>query len=194
MLFYLIEGDYYTLKPVARKAKKSEKIQGDRTLTLIDAFLEGLPPEDNIPLFLQPEVKQQETELSLDYNTYVLREDELLDTADPDKAAEQTSPMKGQQLIDDFIKNADNKGAASEKSVDDDIPVEALEESQNNGEDEEDESCFTETLAKIYIKQHRYEKALEIIKRLSLKYPKKNAYFADQIRFLEKLVINSNDK
>lgn len=28
----------------------------------------------------------------------------------------------------------------------------------------EDDSYFTETLAKIYIKQHRYEKALEIIK------------------------------
>lgn len=27
-----------------------------------------------------------------------------------------------------------------------------------------DDSCFTETLAKIYIKQHRYDKALEIIK------------------------------
>ena len=27
-------------------------------------------------------------------------------------------------------------------------------------------------------------KALEIIKKLSLNYPKKNAYFADQIRFL----------
>ena len=57
-----------------------------------------------------------------------------------------------------------------------------------------DDSCFTETLAKIYIKQHRYEKALEIIKKLSLNYPKKNAYFADQIRFLEKLIINAKSK
>ena len=62
-----------------------------------------------------------------------------------------------------------------------------------NFEHEED-GYFTETLAKIYIKQQRYTKALEIIRRLSLKYPKKNAYFADQIRFLEKLVQNSNDK
>ena len=61
------------------------------------------------------------------------------------------------------------------------------------GLDEED-GYFTETLAKIYIKQHRYAKALEIIRRLSLKYPKKNAYFADQIRFLEKLIINSTNK
>ena len=57
-----------------------------------------------------------------------------------------------------------------------------------------DESYFTETLAKIYVKQQRYDKALEIIKKLNLKYPKKNAYFADQIRFLEKLIINAKSK
>ena len=39
-----------------------------------------------------------------------------------------------------------------------------------------------------------YSKALEIIQRLSLQFPKKNAYFADQIRFLEKLIINNNKK
>ncbi|MDR0976793.1 MAG: tetratricopeptide repeat protein, partial [Prevotellaceae bacterium] len=50
------------------------------------------------------------------------------------------------------------------------------------------------TLAKIYIKQQRYEKALEIIKKLSLNYPNKNSYFADQIRFLEKLIINAKSK
>jgi hypothetical protein len=49
-------------------------------------------------------------------------------------------------------------------------------------------------LARIYIKQGRYSKALEIIRRLSLENPKKNAYFADQIRFLEKLIVNSNKK
>ena len=68
------------------------------------------------------------------------------------------------------------------------------EESEDNEEDMEDESYFTETLAKIYVKQQRYSKALEIIKKLNLKYPKKNAYFADQIRFLEKLIINAKSK
>ena len=67
-------------------------------------------------------------------------------------------------------------------------------EEETMEEEEEDDSCFTETLAKIYVKQQRYSKALEIIKKLSLKYPKKNAYFADQIRFLEKLIINANSK
>ena len=58
----------------------------------------------------------------------------------------------------------------------------------------EEESYFTETLSRIYIKQGRYEKALEIITQLNLNIPKKNAYFADQIRFLEKLIINNKHK
>lgn len=54
-----------------------------------------------------------------------------------------------------------------------------------------DDVCFTETLANIYIKQERYDKAIEIIRKLSLKYPKKNIYFADQLKTLEKLIINN---
>lgn len=53
-----------------------------------------------------------------------------------------------------------------------------------------EDDLFTESLAKIYIRQKRYSKALEIIKRLSLKYPKKSIYFADQIRYLELLIEN----
>lgn len=54
------------------------------------------------------------------------------------------------------------------------------------------EELFTETLAKIYIKQQRYDKALRIIQTINLNFPEKNRYFADQIRFLEKLINNNN--
>ena len=53
-----------------------------------------------------------------------------------------------------------------------------------------DDSLLSESLAKIYIKQHRYTKAYEIISNLSLNYPEKSIYFADQLRFLRKLIIN----
>ena len=53
-----------------------------------------------------------------------------------------------------------------------------------------EEAFLTETLARIYIKQGKYRKAIEIIRRISLRNPKKNRYFADQIRFLEKLIAN----
>ena len=46
---------------------------------------------------------------------------------------------------------------------------------------------MTETLAKIYLKQKKYIKAIEAYKILSLKYPEKNAFFADQIKKIKKL-------
>ena len=52
-----------------------------------------------------------------------------------------------------------------------------------------DDSLLSESLAKIFIKQKRYERAFEIISNLSLNYPKKSCYFADQLRFLQKLII-----
>ena len=98
--------------------------------------------------------------------------------------------MKGQSLIDSFINNDNGRIVLSEEPT----LTPQLDNPVDEGENATDEGYFTETLARIYIKQGRYSKALEIIRRLSLVYPKKNAYFADQIRFLEKLIINSNKK
>ncbi len=53
-------------------------------------------------------------------------------------------------------------------------------------------SSLSESLAKIYIKQGRYNKAYEIILHLYLNNPKKSIYFADQLRFLRKLMLNSD--
>ena len=52
-------------------------------------------------------------------------------------------------------------------------------------------TSLNESLAKIYIKQRRYNKAYEIILHLYLNNPKKSIYFADQLRFLRKLMLNS---
>ncbi|HQG38665.1 MAG TPA: tetratricopeptide repeat protein, partial [Chitinophagales bacterium] len=48
------------------------------------------------------------------------------------------------------------------------------------------QDMMTETLAKIYQKQGKYDKALEIYNTLRLKFPEKNAYFAALIEKLEK--------
>lgn len=53
-------------------------------------------------------------------------------------------------------------------------------------------NSLSESLAKIMIRNHNYSKALEIISELNLNNPEKSAYFADQIRFLKKLIINEN--
>ncbi len=46
---------------------------------------------------------------------------------------------------------------------------------------------MTETLAKIYLKQKKYKKAIDAFKILTLKYPEKNAFFANQIKKIKKL-------
>ena len=49
------------------------------------------------------------------------------------------------------------------------------------------ESLVTETLAKLYVEQENYEKAIQTYKILILKFPEKNSYFASAIKKLKKL-------
>ena len=50
---------------------------------------------------------------------------------------------------------------------------------------------ITESNAKKLIIAHKYKDAIEILRALNLNNPKKSVYFADQIRFLEKVIVNS---
>ena len=49
------------------------------------------------------------------------------------------------------------------------------------------EELMTETLAKVYVKQGKFKKALLACKIFSLKYPEKNSFFADQIKAIKDL-------
>lgn len=109
----------------------------------------------------------------------------------------QVEPMDGQDLIDKFLEHSKwNEGALKMKPKDQ--AFETSEQVDESGvanilehpEFKLPEDSFTETLARIYLKQKRYSRAVEIFKSLCLKYPEKSAYFADQIRFLEKLIEN----
>ncbi|WP_077154996.1 hypothetical protein [Bacteroides bouchesdurhonensis] len=181
-LFYLIEGERFTIQAKDKDTALTEVLEEepsvDRTLALIDAFLSTAPEEVT---------NQTNFDYSVDYTSYLLE-----DTTVASESAETTPPLKGHELIDGFIEKSESVLCVKPLKEEDVVPVTSSEETLDS--EEEDDSCFTETLAKIYVKQQRYSKALEIIKKLSLKYPKKNAYFADQIRFLEKLIINANSK
>ncbi|MBR1890023.1 MAG: tetratricopeptide repeat protein [Alloprevotella sp.] len=121
-----------------------------------------------------------------DYASYLMQLDDI-DVAQSTADTEAKTNHRI-QLLNDFI--------------DTDNPIE-LEDSPtyspslvDEGEDPDalNEDFFTETLARIYTKQGRYDKSMEILRKLNLAYPDKNPYFADQMRFLQKLIINDNHK
>ena len=185
VLFQMIEAAHYRVrtpkKPASEPKRKEE--QENRTLSLIDTFLGSIPKSEEET---DGKAKRKPTpaDATVDYVAY------LLESETEKNAPEEAPKLIGQDLIDSFINN--DKG----KIVLNDTPQFTPQEEPTEESEEETgaEGVFTETLARIYIKQGRYEKALEIIRRLSLQYPKKNVYFADQIRFLEKLIINNNKK
>lgn len=143
------------------------------TDNLIDAYL-----EKNKSDVAERNLKADST---TDYTGFLLN----LDDAPSDE--EDTSHQD--DLVDDFIDKSQKIKLKEKPEYSPQFLDTENEDSNVIGED-----YFTETLARIYIKQGRYEKAVEILNKLHLAYPQKNAYFADQIRFLEKLILNNKYK
>ena len=183
VLFQMVEAAHYQLRNSDRSRATAPKNDSNRTLTLIDSFLKTIPQETEEEHNSQKR-KPTPADATVDYVAYLLECDN-----EEQQEEEKTPLLKGQQLIDNFIQNDTGKIVLNDNVV---YQPQIAEDNEKDSENDIEESYFTETLARIYIKQGRYSKALEIIQRLSLNYPKKNAYFAEQIRFLEKLIINNN--
>jgi predicted nucleic-acid-binding protein len=54
------------------------------------------------------------------------------------------------------------------------------------------EALMTETLARIYVEQKNYKSAIQSYKILSLKYPEKSSFFANQIKAIKQLQEQNN--
>ena len=188
VIFQLVEAAHYKIKVQQNIEQSKETATGkdNRTISLIDNFLESIPKEKEEEKKEKKKRRPTPADAAVDYVAY------LLESEDGDGSESDPEPLKlkGQNLIDSFINNDGGKIVLKETPQ----FVPEIDNNDNDSGKDNDEGYFTETLARIYIKQGRYSKALEIIQRLSLNYPKKNAYFADQIRFLNKLIINNNKK
>lgn len=55
----------------------------------------------------------------------------------------------------------------------------------------EKSQLMTETLAKVYLEQKKYKKAIQAYQILILKYPEKSGFFADQIKAIKKIQQNN---
>jgi hypothetical protein len=176
-LFLLLENGRGASRPA--REKKNDRF------SLIEDFLQERGNGSG------PDELQYESPLSTDYTPRLLADEKA-----PGDSPGGDSPGGGapyQELINSLTAKEEDKGTAPAESENGDGGAKNSS-AETDRASSADDSYFTETLAQIYIRQKRYEKALEIILKLSLKYPKKNIYFADQIRFLEKLIIHTKTK
>ena len=96
------------------------------------------------------------------------------------KKIDRTPKPNPKQLIDNFI---DKKISISKpKKTTFFKPVNVAKESLIENND-----LVTPTLAKVYLQQGHYNKAISAYTKLSLKYPEKNSLFANQIQLINKL-------
>ena len=81
--------------------------------------------------------------------------------------------------IVNYIKASKNKELPKKEFF---SPANSVVESLN-----ENNNLMTETLAKVYIEQGHYEKAITAYEILSLKYPQKSSLFANQIKAIKQI-------
>ena len=94
------------------------------------------------------------------------------------KASSKKNNLHNFQLIDDFLKSTERR-----------IPDKNLKNNEDLSEKSwsSNDELMTETLAKVFVKQKKFKKAIEAYQILGLKYPEKNSLFANQIKEIKKL-------
>ena len=113
-----------------------------------------------------------ELDLDLDEGRTSLNSKEESDISDwSDKSSKK---LKQAELIDKFIITNPRIETQKDRSL-------LQEEDKSRPFVEEEAGLVTETLAKIYVCQGYYSKAIDIYEKLSLKFPEKSSYFASQI-------------
>ena len=169
-LFQMFQSNTLMPESPTKRIAKAENVDNNdkRTETLINSFLDTIPQQRQTPRIV---------DATVDYMAYLLQ-------METPASATPAPEMTGQSYIDDFL--IKNEGRFDLE----DLPEEETPHNIHEPKTDVGNGVLTEAMARIYIKQGKYDKAIEIIRRISLKYPKKNRYFADQIRFLEKLIIN----
>jgi len=120
-------------------------------------------------------------ELDLDESTGIIAEDDMHAKVQSDKKEEDFKMQDQSELIDKFIISNPRIEPNKEKT---NLPFEDISKPFV----EQEGGFVTETLARIYVNQGYYSKAIDIYEKLSLKFPEKSSYFASQIEKVKEFI------
>ena len=128
VLFQMIEAAHYKLRKTEDRSQESEDRSqegGNRTLTLIDNFLESIPKEEESSESKKEKRKPTPADAAVDYVAY------LLETEGDNREESDIPEMKGQNLIDSFINTDKGRIILSEEPLLTPPVVETVENSEN---------------------------------------------------------------
>lgn len=184
----------------------SEVIEGEKQLQLKEQSIEqsiltsiavatssNVEPEVVIeklqigePLDFTPNEKHSFQEwLQLSKINPIDRDDEPVEENAPEEYSEEELEEKKKKasLIDRFIKTSPKISPVKNGAA----PVIQIDINKD-----EHSYLMTETLAKVYLEQKKYQKAIQAYDILILKYPEKSSFFADRISDIKILQQNNN--
>ena len=224
VIFQMVEAAHYQLKSQNsnRNEAVEGKPKSDRTSSLIDHFLHSIPTEAE-EREKEPEEKRKPTpaDAAVDYVAYLMETETETEHEQPsrtialiddfieeggfklhkDKEEEdQEDALEAPSASDSGIASGNANASDSTDASDGTNTSDGADVNANAGAkpadaaDADSGGVFTETLARIYIKQGKYERAYQIIDRLYKQHPQKSAFYVDQLRFLEKLMLNEKKK
>ena len=127
------------------------------------------------------EVPEPATQLTPDEPPAEAEPATQLTPGEPEETPETDAQLTPADLIDRFIRTSPS---IERLSPDDLQPVKDLSAEST----EEHGKFITETLAKIYINQGYYSRAINIYEKLSIQYPEKSVYFASRIEKIKDLI------
>lgn len=161
----------------SKKSKKKEKEKSDKKS-------DKKKKKKSFSGWLHPEQSEEKNPKNTDLKESTIESSLPIQ---PDKTVEVETKAKNESIIDDFIEK-EPKIRRFEETLKEEIkekvpfysPLEKAKESIN-----EDVMPVSETLAKIYVAQGNYPKAILAYNQLMLLFPEKKIFFADQIRKLE---------
>ena len=224
VIFQMVEAAHYQLKSQNsnRHEAMEGKPKSDRTSSLIDHFLHSIPTEAE-EREKEPEEKRKPTpaDAAVDYVAYLMETETETEHEQPsrtialiddfieeggfklhkDKEEEdQEDALEAPSASDSGIASGNANASDSTDASDGTNTSDGADVNANAGAkpadaaDADSGGVFTETLARIYIKQGKYERAYQIIDRLYKQHPQKSAFYIDQLRFLEKLMLNEKKR
>ncbi|MGO3181316.1 MAG: hypothetical protein ACTIJ9_00645 [Aequorivita sp.] len=169
-----------------KNEEPEDTLQPDKPLEFTKSdthsFSEWLKLTKAKPIERSEKVDQPKEEKSTDASTVALAKEEA---STKEEISAQVEKERKSKLIDRFIQERP-------KIIPPEAPAKSVKKDSSNNLvaafGQSSESLMTETLAKVYLQQKNYKKAIQAYKILILKNPEKSGSFADQIRAIEKLI------